>query len=197
MDTLQKLAALFERFPGIGPRQAGRFVQHLLKSSPAVRRELADAIQQLARSVSQCSECQRFHEGEKGACKRCGAARDRSLLMLVASDADADAMERSRTYNGTYFILGGTVTLGAQEQGHLRDRELLSLLKRRIGETEEVILAFPANPEGDATGAHARALIEEAFPTLPIHTLGRGLSTGSELEYADAETLRFALENRA
>ena len=197
MDTLQKLASIFERFPGIGPRQAGRFVQHLLKTSPAIRRELADAIQQLSRAVSQCSDCQRFHEGEKGACKRCATTRDRTLVMVVASDADADAMERSRTYSGTYFILGGTVTLGAQDQPHLRDRELLALLKRRAGETEEIILAFPANPEGDATAAHARGVIEEAYPTLPIHMLGRGLSTGSELEYADAETLRYALENRA
>ncbi|MBP9669368.1 MAG: recombination protein RecR [Candidatus Pacebacteria bacterium] len=196
MDTLQKLASIFERFPGIGPRQAGRFVQHLLKTSPAVRRELADAIQQLSRAVTQCTECQRYHEGERGVCKRCTQARDRTLLMVVASDADADAMERSHTYLGTYFILGGTVTLGASEQQHLRDRELLALLKKRVAETAEIILAFPANPEGDATAAHARSTIEEAFPTLPIHMLGRGLSTGSELEYADAETLRYALQNR-
>jgi recombination protein RecR len=61
-----------------------------------------------------------------------------------------------------------------------------------------VILAFPANPEGDATSIRIR---EELAPycqgdALTITTLGRGLSTGSELEYADPETIKSALDSR-
>ena len=59
-----------------------------------------------------------------------------------------------------------------------------------------MIPAFPANPEGDYTALHVRDELKETEPTFKISTLGRGLSTGSELEYADPETLKSALENR-
>ena len=77
--------------------------------------------------------------------------------------------------------------------------QLLSLITARPG-LAEVILAFPANPEGDATAVRLREEIAarqgRALPQLKISTLGRGLSTGSELEYADPETIQSALENR-
>ena len=198
MDTLQKLAAQFERFPGIGPRQAQRFVQYLLRIPPAQRKEISEMIAALARNVSQCTECQRFHEGPKGVCERCsGARRDRAQLMVVATDADADAIERSGTYHGTYFVLGGTVTLGSENQSHLRSALLKSLITRRTKDgLTEIILAFPANPEGDATAAEMRDLAHEPAPEARITTLGRGLSTGSELEYADPATIQSALDNR-
>lgn len=196
MDTLQKLAAQFERFPGIGPRQAQRFVQYLLRMPALQRKEIADMIGTLARNVSQCTECGRFHEGERGICNRCsGPGRDRSILMVVASDADADSIERSHTYNGTYFVFGGMVILGNETQPHLREALLKSLIARRCKDgLKEVVLAFPANPEGDATAAIARdaALCDGVRVTM----LGRGLSTGSELEYADPSTIKSALDNR-
>ena len=40
------------------------------------------------------------------------------------------------------------------------------------------------------------SMIEIRSQSLKITTLGRGLSTGSELEYADADTLRNALDSR-
>ena len=50
MDPLSVLVEKFVRFPGIGPRQAGRFVQFLLRSSPQYRRELANAIKTRVRA---------------------------------------------------------------------------------------------------------------------------------------------------
>jgi len=117
--------------------------------------------------------------------------------MVVASDADADAVERTGTYHGTYFILGGTVILGADRQPHLRDKELRALIANRTKEgLTEVILAFPANPEGDTTASRTKEAIVEVAPTITVTTLGRGLSTGSELEYADADTIKSAFESR-
>ena len=60
---------------------------------------------------------------------------------------------------------------------------------------KEVILALSANPVGDNTLDYLRNEISK-FKNLRISTLGRGLSTGTELEYSDAATLSHALENR-
>lgn len=163
-------------------------------------------MQELGTSVHQCPECMRFHTlpaqagGEKGACTICGSdERDRSLLAVVASDSDLAALERSRTYRGRYFVLGGLLSLASDSMSGLRVRELLASLPHRLKQgLTEIILAFPANPEGDSTSIRVReelsALAKEK--NFKLSTLGRGLSTGSELEYADPDTLKSALENR-
>lgn len=205
MDTIERLSALFEKFPGIGPRQAQRFVQYLLRSSPSLRRELMDGVRELGSSVHQCPECMRFSASAKGLCSMCSNTnRDFSLLAVVASDADLLAIERSHTYKGRYFVLGGLISLASDKTNGLRIKELLtSIPKRAKAGLEEVILAFPANPEGDSTAIRLHEELSQGEPLrlpqglpLRITKLGRGLSTGSELEYADPDTLRSALDNR-
>ncbi|NBV77373.1 recombination protein RecR [bacterium] len=195
MDSLNRLAELFSTFPGIGPRQAGRFVQHLLRF-PATRRELVELAASLSDSVQQCTDCKRFFSGETALCGICtNPKRDRTLLAVIATDADLLALERSNTFKGRYFVLGGTLSLASEKTSGIRLKDLLSLTKQNP-EIEEVILAFPANPEGDATAVRVREEILTQNNELTVTTLGRGLSTGSELEYADAETLKNALNNR-
>ena len=199
MDQIERLAKIFERFPGIGPRQAQRFVQFLLRSSSAGRRELIDAIGALASGVHQCKQCMRYFSGPGTTCGICGnAQRDTKVLAVIASDADLEALECSGTYRGHYFVLGGTIHLASDKPSTLRFKQLIDSLPKRLKDgLAEVILAFPANPEGDATADRLRHEIHEASPHgLQVTTLGRGLSTGSELEYADPDTLRSALDNR-
>lgn len=198
MDSIERLNAFFEKFPGIGPRQAQRFVQFLLRSSPSMRRELADAIRDLGAHVHQCPQCMRYSAGTKGACTICSDDEREAQIAVVASDADLAALERSHLYRGKYFVLGGTISLASDKATGLRLRELKTLISDTKRPLNEIILAFPANPEGDATANRVRdemeALAQERG--VRISTLGRGLSTGSELEYADPDTLRSALANR-
>ena len=199
MDSIERLVSLFAKFPGIGPRQAQRFVQFLLRSSPAVRRELIDAVQSLGNSVHQCAQCMRFFSGKEKLCGICiHPERDTAYLAVVASDADLAALERSGTYRGHYFVLGGTIHLASEKTSGLRIKQFLDSIPARLKSgLKEVILAFPANPEGDATAIRVREECREIVtPDIRITTLGRGLSTGSELEYADPETLKSAIDNR-
>src|SRR4051812_46368634 len=111
MSPIDRLTALFEKFPGIGPRQARRFVQYLLVSSPTLRQEIADQIKVLGTSTAQCKKCYRWYtkEGTGNECPICADThRDRSLLFIVEKDADIDNVERSG-YKGLYFVLGGAI----------------------------------------------------------------------------------------
>ncbi|MDB5188338.1 MAG: recR [Candidatus Kaiserbacteria bacterium] len=199
MNPLDRLSALFEKFPGIGPRQAGRFVQHVVRASPSVRNEFISALQEIDTQVRQCPSCMRIHSGSRDLCNICdNARRDTSTLAVVAIDADILALERSGTYKGLYFVLGGTIALTSEKMNGLHMRQLFDSIPTRVEKgLREIILAFPANPEGDATAVRIK---EELTPVVGencrITTLGRGLSTGSELEYADVDTLRNALVNR-
>src|SRR4051812_16809114 len=140
MDSIERLSALFERFPGIGPRQAQRFVQYLLRSSPTLRREIADSIRSLSSSIHQCPECMRYHAGDNAVCNICAdSLRDQSLLAVVVSDADLLALERSHTYRGRYFVLGGLIHLAKEKTSGLRLRELKGRAKN--AEVQEIVLA--------------------------------------------------------
>jgi len=197
MDSIEKLQALFERFPGIGPRQATRFVQFLLRSSPSFRREIADEIQKLGNNVRQCADCRRFFAGNTDKCSICkSTSRNNSLLLVVSADADIETIERSQNYNGKYFVLGCLIAFSDSKKLP-NEKHLLALLSEKP-DIKEVIIALPANPEGDNTEEYIRSLITSSMKRTKatLSTLGRGLSTGSEIEYADAETIRNALENR-
>ncbi len=206
MNPIDKLIAAFERFPGIGPRQARRFVHYLLSTSQANRADLAASIKELGAHSAQCQRCFRWFvkSGSKGAlplCEICSnARRNESLLFIVEKDADIDNVERSG-FRGLYFVLGGTVPLGAEEpEKHIRARELLSRVDLEGGEQKlkEIILGLSATTEGD----HTRSLLMEKLRTpaetfgIKVSSLGRGLSTGSELEYADPDTIASALSSR-
>ncbi len=197
MDKIDELATAFARLPGIGPRQAKRFVFHLLSIPGAERTRFAELITALGKDVRQCPECLRFFNGNTAnVCLYCSdKGRNDSELMLVEKDQDLAALERAGTYKGRYFVLGGVLTLSGK--GVIREKELLrSIEKRSKGELKEVVLALSATSEGEHTADHVRDLLLPYRDKIKISVLGRGLATGSELEYSDAETLRAALSNR-
>ncbi len=199
MTTFDKLADLFRQFPGIGPRQAKRFVFFLLSRDKGYLEELNALITNLKEHIVQCKECFRFFQRKNGAtlCPICADPnRDTSELMVVAKDTDLEAMEKSGTYHGKYFVLGGTLALIEKKNADtLRFKELQAQVTKDAKNLKEIILALSANPDGEHTADELKILLKPF--ALKLSTLGRGLSTGSELEYADKETLKSALQNRS
>jgi recombination protein RecR len=115
--------------------------------------------------------------------------------MLVEKDQDLAAVERAGAYKGRYFVLGGVITLSGK--GSIRSQELMRAVPlRQARGLKEVVLALSATSEGEHTADRIRALLAPHRDALKITALGRGLSTGAELEYADAETLSGALAHR-
>lgn len=200
-NTIEKLTELFSEFPGIGPRQAKRFVFFLLKKNPSFRKELADEIVRLGTNIYLCKESfQHFYSTTREQLSPIAqdSNRDRGLLMIVEKDTDIDAIERSGTYNGTYFVLGGTFPVMEKSvEKYIRSKELIEILTKRTEEIQEVIIALSVTPDGEHTADFVRDLLAQKCPEIKITQLGRGISTGTELEYIDSDTLKNALENRS
>jgi recombinational DNA repair protein RecR len=85
----------------------------------------------------------------------------------------------------------------------------LSALKKRLQDNitvadytqnglKEIILSLNTTPEGENTEQIVRDTVRQLIDSTQtkISILGRGLSTGAELEYADSETIKNALGNR-
>ncbi|MBI2065776.1 MAG: recombination protein RecR [Candidatus Zambryskibacteria bacterium] len=210
MNSIDKLSEIFAHFPGIGPRQAKRFVYFLLSRNGDYAGELVKAIQKIKKEIIQCRDCMRFfvypdlsralsREHNRGAklCSICAdETRDGSMLMMVPRDIDFEAVERSGGYNGYYFILGGVVPILEKEpEKRIRIKELEVRLKKDKN-IKEVILAMNANLDGENTAEYIKQKLITNNSQLTITTLGRGLSTGAELEYADPETLKNAFLHR-
>lgn len=127
-------------------------------------------------------------------------ARDTSLLLIVEKDVDLDNIERAKNYNGLYFVIGGTVPILEKNPSTLiREKELKNIILKRAEEgLKEIIFALSVNPEGEHTTQYLQKELASLLGKHKIKTstLGRGLSTGSELEYSDTETIKNALLNR-
>lgn len=205
MTTFEKLIRHFERFPGIGSRQARRFAQHLLTESKEDITELADLIAHIQSSVIECKSCFRFFvvNNSQDICPKCAdPARNKTQLMVVEGDSDMLAIERAGLYDGFYFVLGGLAPLiESKETGKLRGSKLKHIVSDRAKHDglKEIILGFSVNPDGENTARYVKKLLRDDIDAygISVSMLGRGLSTGSELEYADAETIKNALQNRS
>ncbi len=202
MDIIEKLTEIFKGFPGIGERQARRFVYFLMSRTGGYNENLSSLILDLKKEVAQCKECFRFFilsKTKSSLCEICsGPNTDSSLLMVLEKDSDLQSVSKSRIYHGKYFILGGLVPIVEKTT---KSRIRIEELKQRISngnELKEIILAFSQNPQGDHTDQYVREQIKSLADSqdIKISSLGKGLSTGTELEYSDNNTLKNALKNR-
>lgn len=205
MNTIDKLSELFKEFPGIGPRQAKRFVYYLLSRNNGYLDNLSKLIIELKREIKNCPSCFRFFPNDAAGSLLCSVCRDKnrdvSSLMIVARDVDFEAIEKSHSYGGFYFVLGGTVPILEKEpEKKIRVKELAARVATRAAEgLKEVIIATSVNPEGENTHDFIVSLLSPVTKQFGIKLsgLGRGLSTGTELEYSDSDTIKNAFKNRS
>ncbi len=202
-NPIEQLTKAFKEFPGIGERQAKRFVYFLLHKNPTYVKELGDYILMLKNTIHQCPSCFLFFLGEVDElCDTCrNPATNRSMLLIVEKDADFENIRRSKIYNGIYFILGGLVPIVTKDTPtFVRTKELARTIEERSTKNnlQEVVLALSLNPQGEHTDMYLREILSplQAKYGFRIVSLGRGLSTGTELEYSDSETIKNALQNR-
>lgn len=191
IDELRKL-------PGVGTRTAQRFAFHILRSSDADAAALADSIRALKAALRLCSLCNNITDVDP--CLYCASpTRNPRLICIVEEPTNIAAIEKTRSYNGLYHVLHGTLS---PVNGVGPDQLRLTNLWPRLATLEsgsepgELILATSPTVEGEAT---ARYLADEAhrqFPTLTITRIATGVPAGSDIEYADEVTMTRALENR-
>ncbi len=199
MNSIDKLAELFQKFPGIGKRQARRFVYFLLHKDNIYIQKLINEIANIKKEINQCKECYRFYpENGKSLCPICIQDTGIKQLMIVEKDADLENVHKTNLYEGKYFVLGGFIASHDKKKSYARTEQLLDKIKRDIEnkELDEVIFGLSISPEAEHTRMRLYNMIHENYPDLIFSTLGRGLSSGTELEYSDIETLKYALESR-
>ena len=190
--ALEQLQKALKQLPGVGYRSAERIALHLLVEKPARLPELVTALESAAKSVRRCTTCGNLAEDEQ--CPICADERRRTGQVCVVENVqDLGALERSGAYRGRYHVLHGKLSpiRGVAPE----DLNLAALLQRVVsGEATELILALSNDVEGEATCHYLTERLPKSGVT--VTRIGFGLPSGGGVLYADAVTLKSALEGR-
>lgn len=179
------------RLPGVGPKTAQRLAFFLIGQTPAEVQSLAEAIVEAKRKINYCSRC--FHLTEEDPCAICSdSKRNHNFICVVEEPRDVIAMERTKSFNGVYHVLHGSISpLEGIGPNQLKVKELVA---RISPEVEEVVLATDPNVEGEATAMYLARLLKPIG--VKVTRMAHGMPVGSDLEYVDEVTLSKALEGR-
>lgn len=189
---LEQATEQLSSLPGIGKRTALRLALHLLNRSEEEILMFAESFLDMKKNTCKCKICGNISDQE--ICPICSdERRDRSAVCVVEDIRDVLVIESIQSYKGSYHVLGGIVS--PMEGIGPSDLNILSLIKRvEEGSIKEVILALSPTMEGDTTSFY---LYKKLHPfNILITTLSRGVSVGTELQYADELTLSRSILNR-
>ena len=185
IDELRKL-------PGVGTKSAQRLAFHVLRSSDADARGLAEAILVLREKLRLCSVCNNITDVDP--CVYCtNAVRDQRVICVIEEPTNIATIEKTRSYNGVYHVLHGTLSpIGGVGPEQLRIANLMT----RLGDADEIILATSPTTEGEATAAYIAHEVRKAKSDVKITRIATGVPAGSDIEYADEVTMTRAMEGR-
>jgi recombination protein RecR len=191
--AFEKLQQSLRKLPGIGYRSSERIALHLLIGKPEQLPVLVEALGEAARSIHRCVRCGNL--AEDSFCPVCSdPRRDPRCVCVVETVPDLVAIERSASWRGIYHVLHGKLSplhgVGPD------DLNIASLVARaESGEIDEIVLALPNDVEGEATCHY----LQERLPTdrgVRVTRIGFGIPSGGGVLYADAVTLKSALDGR-
>ena len=189
---MARLIEELRKLPGIGTKSAQRLAFHVLRSPESDAAALAQAIRELKEHLRLCSLCNNITDVDP--CLYCtNPVRNQRQLCVVEEPTHIAGIEKTRSYNGVYHVLHGTLSpIGGVGPEQLRIANLLT----RLPEAEEIILALSPTTEGEATAVYIAAEIRKGKSPVKVSRIATGVPAGSDIEYADEVTMTRALEGR-
>lgn len=188
---LEDLIECFKMLPGVGSKSAERYALLMMDKSEEEVQAFAEALINSKKLIKRCSVCGNY--SLEDTCEICkDTTRDHSLICVVQSSKDINAMEKVQEFDGVYHVLNGLI---ATTKGILpEDLNIDSLMNRVNGDVKEVILALNPTLEGETTSLYLSRLLEKKG--VLVTRIANGIPMGGHLDYADELTLLKALQGR-
>jgi recombination protein RecR len=192
-DAVNELIELLKGLPGVGRRSAERMALAMLDWNPDKLDALGSVLKELPGRVGFCPECGHLSEKDH-LCGICASAsRDHSTICVVEDPSQVINIEKSALFRGVYHVLGGKL---APLEGKTPENLNIEKLKERVagGKVREMVLAFSSDVEGRATAIYLAGLFSGS--NVKITRLASGLPAGSNISFADPETIAAAFSGR-
>ncbi len=196
LPALDRLVAVLEKLPGIGPKGARRIAHWLLAAPEFDAASLTSAVTEARARTRSCGLCHSLTEEDP--CAICtDPSRNPGLLAVVEEAFDVDVLERTHEFRGRYHVLGGALApLRGIGPDDLNVTDLLSRIERAPAESRvaEVLIATNPNVEGEATALYLARRLKPLG--VRVTRLALGLPVGAAIEFADDVTLSRSLAGR-
>ncbi len=192
-EPMSRLIDELRKLPGIGTKSAQRLAFHVLRSPAEDADALAHAIREIKRHLRLCSVCNNITDVDP--CGYCTSpTRNHRLICVIEEPTNIASIEKTRSYNGVYHVLHGTLSpIGGVGPEQLR---IANLLTRLSADVDEVILAMSPTTEGEATAVYLSTEIRKLKAPVRLTRIATGVPAGSDIEYADEVTMMRAMEGR-
>ena len=192
-SLLEDLITFCSKLPGLGPRSSRRLILYLLKNKDTLLENLIQYLLSVREELSSCEECGNIDISSP--CSVCiDEKRVKNKICVVEEVADLWAIEKSKSFNGIYHVLGGVLSaIDGVGPDQLNIKSLINKSKNSI--IEEIIIATNATPEGQLTGQYIADQFSKT--NIFISRLAHGMPIGSELDYIDEGTLVTAFKSRS
>ncbi|MBR3594972.1 recombination protein RecR [Candidatus Saccharibacteria bacterium] len=194
--ALSSVIEALGHLPGVGPRTAERYAYFLFRANPSITDNISESLQYLHSGVKSCPKTFALIDSDEAVSPLYSdPSRDKTSVLVVEEPLDIYSIEATKSYKGTYHVLGGAISpIDGVTPDQLHIKELLT----RVADdaVTEVIIATNPSVEGESTALLLQKLLSEKFDNLKITRLARGLPLGIDLSYADQITLSAALQNR-
>jgi recombination protein RecR len=189
---IENLITELTKLPGIGRKTAQRLAFFILTLPEESAKDIAKAINDVKEKARFCIRC--FNITDTEVCSICrDESRDRTKICIVEEPSNILVVERSKTFNGLYHVLFGSIS---PIDGMTPDRlKIAELVERVRGDSvAEVILATNPNTKGEMTAQYIKDALKPF--SVKVTRIAYGLPIGSDIEFADEVTLSKALEGR-
>lgn len=192
IGPIEDLIKRLNRLPGIGSKTAQRLAYYIIGLEDKEVKDLAEALISAKKNTVECSICMNYADSDP--CEICSNKnRDDSIICVVESPKDVDAMERSLSFRGKYHVLHGVISpLKGKTPDDVTVKELIQRIEK--GNIKEVIVATNPTVDGDATARYIKNILEDY--DIIVSRIGYGLPVGGDLEFYDEITIQTAMENR-
>ncbi len=190
IEPIGKLINELSKLPGVGQKTAQRYAFKIISMSESEVEELAQVLINAKKQVGFCKICGNFSQEE--VCPVC-ENRSSEVICVVKEPKDVIAFEKINEFNGVYHVLHGTINpLAGIGPDQIRIKPLLERISR--GGVKELIMATNPDVEGEATAMYIASLVKPLG--IKVTRLANGIAVGTEIEYADVNSLSRALADR-
>lgn len=190
IEPIGKLINEFTKLPGVGGKTAQRYAYKIISMSNEDAKAFADSIMAVKNNVHYCRVCGNYTDGD--ICEIC-KERDGGVICVVKEPKDVVALEKLHEYHGVYHVLHGVINpIEGIGPNDIRIKELLARISN--GNVKEIIMATNPDVEGEATAMYIAAIVKPLG--VKVTRLAHGIAVGTDLEYADTNSLSRALLDR-
>lgn len=192
IKSVTDLKRSFQKLPGIGEKTAERLAYASLRFKKEELDEFINALYNVKTNVHPCPNCGMYIDTPS--CPICNdPSRNDDTLLVVSDSKNIISFEKTDTYHGLYFVLGGCISpIKNISPEDIRIPQLLKNIKEN--NVKEIILALSSTIEGETTALYIAQLLKNS--PIKVTRLAYGLPLGADLEYVDEITISRSLEGR-